>query len=128
MSDREYDDDASQHKYTKTSNVKARSAALTGALLVGLLLGVMASEKLYLIAQETDAPGGGPVAGVRSRKLEVGAAATAVAGSMRRTGGKPRNKLEEILRQVAPSGEVMIVISDMNLIHEDSLKLWLQVW
>ena len=114
-------DDASGKR--KVPNVQARSAMLTGALIVGMCLGVIVSEKLYLITQEADLPEGA-VAAVRSRKLEVQASAgTAV----RRSTGKPRSELEEILQRVAPQGEVMIAISNMNLIHEQSLVMWLEV-
>lgn len=121
-------DDDDEGKYAKASNMKARSAALTAALLVGLCLGIMASEKLYLASQEAELEPGA-LAAVRSRKLEVGAGGAGAAGAagLRRMGGKPRSPLEELLRDVAPNGEVMIAISNMNLIHEQSLTLWLEV-
>jgi hypothetical protein len=115
------DDDASGKR--KVHNVKARSAVLSAALLVGLCLGVIVSEKVYLLTQEADLPEGA-VAAVRSRKLEVHADGGT---AMRRSTGKPRNELEGILQRVAPQGEVMIAISNMNLIHERSLVMWLEV-
>ena len=136
------DDDSSGKR--KVSNVRARSAMLTGALLIGVCLGVIVSEKVYLITQEADLPASA-VAAARSRKLEVSRQATAVGGSaaavagagasclggndsvQRSSGGEPGNKLEEILRKTAPQGEVMIAISNMNLIHEQSLVMWLDV-
>lgn len=123
-----HDDDES--KYAKASSVQARSAALTAALLVGLCLGIMASERLYLASQEAEVDPAA-LAAVRSRKLEVGAGGTAAGGggavSLRHVGGKPRNALEVLLREVAPKGEVMIAISNMNLIHEQTLVMWLEV-
>lgn len=122
------DDDES--KYAKASSVQARSAALTAALLVGLCLGIIASERLYLASQEAEVDPAA-LAAVRSRKLEVGGGAAVAAGGgdagLRRTGGKPRNELEALLREVAPGGEVMIAISNMNLIHEQTLVMWLEV-
>ena len=115
----------------------SRSAVLSAALLVGVCIGVMASEKLYLLTQEADLPQGA-VAAVRSSKLEVGgggggSALTGFSSSVgvntlrRAKGGKPRSELEAILQKVAPQGEVMIAISNINLIHEHSLKMWLEV-
>lgn len=129
-----YDDDDSTGKH-KVSDVRSRSAVLSAVLIVGVCLGVLTSEKLYLLAQESDMPEGA-VAAARTRKLEVSSKALAGgqalaagggAGGMRRMGGKPRNQLEELLRKVAPSGEVMIAISNINLIHESSLTMWLEV-
>ena len=114
-------DDASGKR--KVPNVQARSALLTGALLVGMCLGVIVSEKLYLIAQEADMPEGA-VAAVRSRKLEVSGGSTP---AVRRSTGKPRNELEEILQRVAPQGEVMIAISNYDLVEDRELLMWLEV-
>jgi hypothetical protein len=115
------DDSTGKHK---VSNVRARSAMLTAALLVGMCLGIIVSEKVYLATQEADLPAGA-VAAVRSRKLEVHASGSG--SGVRRSSGQPRNELEEILQRVAPSGEVMIAISNINLIHEHSLEMWLEV-
>ncbi|PRW59143.1 Nucleotide-diphospho-sugar transferase family [Chlorella sorokiniana] len=110
----------------KLSAVKSRSAALTAALLVGVCLGVMVSEKLYLASQEA-ALEPGAVEAIRSRKMEVGSGGSAAAAvTTRRSSGKPRNALEEILQRVAPQGEVMIAISNYNLILESSLVMWLE--
>lgn len=122
----------------KVGALRHRSALLTAALLVGVCLGVIVSEKVYLITQEAELPEGA-VAAVRSRKLEVaasGGAATLAAASGGVSGGpdgiprsadpQPRNELEALLRRVAPQGEVMIAISNMNLIHEQSLVMWLE--
>jgi hypothetical protein len=98
---------------------------LTGALLVGVCLGVLVSEKLYLVTQEADLPEGA-IAAVRSRKLEV-SSGSGGSGVMPRFTGKPRSELEGILQRVAPKGEVMIVISNINLINEQSLVMWLEV-
>lgn len=106
----------------KMGALRHRSALLTGALLVGVCLGVIVSEKLYLVTQEAELPEGA-LAAVRSRKLEVagdgGAVALATAGGgvsggpdaiARSADRQPRNELEALLRQVAPQGEVMIAI------------------
>ena len=123
------DDSTGKHKL---GGVKARSAVLSATLLVGVCLGVMVSEKIYLLSQEAEVSSEA-LAAVRSRKLELNGgggsaqpAALAASGA-RRASGKPRNKLEEVLRRVAPQGEVMIAISNMNLVHEQSLTQWLEV-
>lgn len=112
--EREEDDSTGKRK---VPNLRHRSAVLSAALLVGMCLGVIVSEKLYLLTQESDLPEGA-VAAVRSRKLEVagggggGASLTASGGvsggwdGIPRSSGKPSNELEGILRRVAPQGEV----------------------
>lgn len=102
------DDSTGKHK---AGAAKARGAMLTAALLVGMCLGVMVSEKLYLVSQEAElAPEA--VAAARSRKLELSSGAATGGGGavVRRAQGKPRNALEELLQRVAPQGEVMIAI------------------
>jgi hypothetical protein len=106
------DDSTGKHKSP------ARSAVLTCSLLMGLLSGFIVSEKLYLTAHEADVP---RTAAVRSRKLEVGSASRV--GRLAR----PRNQLEQILQRVAPSGEVMIAISNYDLVEDGELLLWLEV-
>eukprot|EP00887_Chlorella_sp_A99_P004607 scaffold4.g4607.t1 len=129
-----------------SSKRRTRSAVLTAALVLGVCLGVVASEKLYLLTQESDMPAEALAAArsvARSRKLElrlgagaaaegagaaaaVGAAAAAGGAVLRSSGGEPRSELERVLREVAPQGEVMIAISNYNLIREGSLRMWLQ--
>lgn len=102
---------------------------LAAALLVGVCLGVMVSEKLYLASQEA-ALEPGAVEAIRSRKMELGGGGgggAVAAVNTRRNTGKPRNALEEILQRVAPQGEVMIAISNHNLVLESSLVMWLEV-
>ena len=117
----------------KAAASRGRSAVLSAVFILGVCLGVVVSERLYIANQEADTPAAG-LDRVRSRKMELaGAAVKQVAAldagpsnpALRR--GKPRNALETLLRRVAPSGEVMVVISNMNLIHEHSLELWLDV-
>ncbi|KAI3438461.1 hypothetical protein D9Q98_000890 [Chlorella vulgaris] len=110
-----------KHKHTV---VRARSAMLTGALLVGVCLGVLVSEKLYLVTQEADLPEGA-IAAVRSRKLEV-SSGSGGSGVMPRFTGKPRSELEGILQRVAPKGEVLIAISNFDLIGDGELLMWLE--
>lgn len=110
------DDDDSSGK-RKMGSLRHRSALLTGALLVGMCLGVIVSEKLYLITQENDLPEGA-VRAALSRKLEVAAGSAAIAavadggvsggwdGIQRSTAKQPKNDLEALLRRIAPQGEV----------------------
>lgn len=128
--DREDDDSSGKRKVPA---LKHRSALLSAALLVGLCLGVILSEKLYLFTQEGDTPEGA-LAAARSRKLELAAASAALLAAgpgvsggweaIPRSLAQPRSKLEALLRRVAPQGEVMIAISNMNLWHEQSLQMW----
>lgn len=118
----------------KASDARGRSAVLSAVFILGICLGVVVSERLYLATQEDDTPAS-ELQRLRSRKLELasagrGAVQTKGGGSgglFAANNGKPRNELEALLRKVAPAGEVMIVISNMNLIHERSLVMWLEV-
>jgi hypothetical protein len=87
------------------TDARSRSAAASLAFILGLCLGVVISERLYVIRQEARAPPGA----LLSRRFGAGSTAT----------------LEALLRRVAPQKEVMIVISNMNLMDEGSLRLWL---
>ena len=132
-----YDDSTGKHKL---SDVRARSALLSAVFILGVCLGVVAAEKLYLATQEAQTSSAGLQSlRTRSQKLEQdgsggsgsGAVAAAVIAvgepQLFQKGKQPRNDLETLLQRVAPDGEVMIAISNMNLIREDSLKLWLKV-
>jgi len=145
--------DDSQGKYSKASGQKTRLAVLSGAFIIGICLGFLASEKAYLWAQEADTP----VAALQSihshnnnnnaadsrsslffhsfgntdnpKGKSSSSLTTACSTSSNKKEvytGQPRNELEKLLRQIAPKGEIMIAISNMNLIHETSLKLWLE--
>ena len=104
----------------KGKGLRARGTRLTGVFLVGVCLGLIVSEKVYLVTQEADLPEGA-VAALRSRKLEL-------AGSVGvRFSGEPRNQLEGLLQRVAPQGEVMIAISNYDLIPGGELVMWLEV-
>jgi arabinosyltransferase len=129
-----YDDSSGKQK----ANDRAKSsAALSTVLILGICLGFVVSEKLYLKHEEAKTTPDA-LASLRSRKLELGAAqqqqkslssATAVAmndPSLFVKGRTPRNELEKSLQRIAPDGEVMIAISNMNLIRSESLVLWLQ--
>lgn len=133
------DDSQGKHKLT---DVRSRSAVLTAALVLGICLGVVASEKLYLRSQEQQHPGA-VAAALRSRKLQTGGESgvgSAVAltlntgasggdgrgGDIPRNMGEPRNELERVLQRVAPQGEVLIAISNSNLLHGE-LQMWIEV-
>jgi len=113
---------------------------LSTVFILGVCFGIVVAEKLYLSAQE----GGTPVTTPESLRLEKATTNSAVslADSIHRNqhqqhqeqdqkslfikDRQPRSELEKILQHVAPDGEVMIAISNMNLIREDSLVLWLK--
>lgn len=107
----------------KVPNVHVRSAVLSGALIVGACLGLIAGEKLYFLTYNE---GQQEAAGtLRSRKALEGSASSS--GGTLRSASKPRSELEAILRRVAPGGEVMIAISNYLLIEDKELLLWLEV-
>ena len=126
-----YDDSTGKHK---AADAKARTAALSAIFILGICLGVVVAEKLYLNTEEAKTTPES-LQSLRSKKLELLAAAKTNGGnsnlqvsgepSLFVKGRKPRNELEKILQKVAPDGEVMIAISNMNLIRSESLRLWL---
>ncbi len=138
---RSNDDSSGKQK----ANDRAKSSsALATVLILGICLGFVVSERLYL-KHEEEKISPTQLASLRSRKLELGAAqqlqnsldttsTTTTAATAASTtepslfvkGRKPRNELEKILQRVAPDGEVMIAISNMNLIRSESLVLWLK--
>jgi len=130
------DDISGKHK----ANERAKSSAvLSTVLILGACLGFVVSEKLYLNHEEAKTTPA-QLASLRSRKLELGAAqkqssltslttttfSSTTEPSLFAKGRQPRNDLEKILQDIAPDGEVMIAISNMNLIRSESLVLWLQ--
>ena len=117
------EDSTGKRKY---SDVRSRSAVLTAALVVGLCFGVMTAERLYISSQERQHP-------ARRKALQAGgggggeAAGAAQQLGLRRAGaGKPRNDLEALLQRVAPQGEVLIAISNSNLLRGE-LQMWIDV-
>lgn len=137
-----YDDSSGKQK----ANERARSSAvLSTVLILGICLGFVVSEKLYLVHEEGKTTPDA-LASLRSRKLELGAgqqtnslvsALTATTTALSSSSAaaeeslfikdrKPRNDLEKLLQHIAPDGEVMIAISNMNLIRSESLVLWIQ--
>jgi hypothetical protein len=121
----EFEDEDSQGK-NKVPNSRSRAAVLTTALIVGLCLGMLFSEKLYLMTQESDTPSSALQA-LQARKIALQAKVTHITPTTYKHSGPPRSELEKKLREVAPDGEVMIAISNINLIHDNSLTLWLEV-
>ena len=124
----------------KAHDARGRTASMSLVLILGICLGVVVSEKLYLRNEENKTTAAA-LESLRSQKLEMGgsrsistegvatdmsSARRAIDGSNSSSSGsslfvkgrKPRNELEGILQKVAPNGEVMIVISNMNLIRE----------
>lgn len=116
---------------SKPVDARSRSAVLSAVFILGVCLGVIASERLYLNTQDRVSRIE-PVASVRSRKLEMAVAvdpavhrpADAIVPSL---GGAPQNELEALLRELAPGGEVMIVISNITPLTEGTLRMWLEV-
>lgn len=133
---RSNDDSSGKQK----ANERAKSsAALSTVLILGTCVGFVVAEKLYLKHEEAKTTPA-QLASLRSRKLELGAAqqhnslaslATTASSSTTEPslfikGRQPRSNLEKILQRIAPDGEIMIAISNMNLIRSESLVLWLQ--
>lgn len=132
-----HDDSTGKHKF---GDARARSAVLSAVFIVGLCIGVIASEKIYLNSQESQTPSSAfnPVrlqqdpralseVGSTGRSAAVLATNVAEQAGLFQKNREPRNELEMVLQRVAPDGEVIIAISNMNLIHEESLLLWLKV-
>ena len=93
-------------KHHKSSQQNSRKQTLYGVLFTSICLGFMASQQLYMRHQrQLDEQ-------LPSRQLRQKA---------------PRSELESILQQVAPQREVMIAISNYNLIIEGMLTTWLEV-
>lgn len=68
-----------------------------------------------------------PWAAGRSRKLQTGDKGGGAAALGVRSSGAPRNDLERLLQAVAPQGEVLIAISNSNLLHGGELPMWIDV-
>ncbi|GAB4823934.1 hypothetical protein N2152v2_010980 [Parachlorella kessleri] len=96
------DDSSGKHK---PSDARSRSAMLTAALVVGICMGVIAAEGLYLISQERQHPEA--VLRSKARKaLQTSGDSISLSGATaKRSTGKPRNELEALLQRVAPQGE-----------------------
>jgi hypothetical protein len=139
----------------RAGDARGRSAAATAAFLLGLCAGLLAAERAYLRAAEAAAPaaaaaadargraataaaqnsGGGLLAAVLGRRAGAARPGAAISVPAPTTttdadgaaayAGPPRNDLEALLRRVAPSREVMIAVSDSNLLREGTLGEWL---
>jgi len=94
-------------KHHKSSMQQSRKQVLYGVLVAGVCLGFMASQHLYMQHQrqlDNQVP--------RRRLVQK----------------EPQSELESILQRIAPEREVMIAISNYNLIREGMLTTWLEVW
>ena len=94
-------------KHHKSSLQQSRKQVLYGVLVAGVCLGFMASQHLYMQHQ---------------RQLDKQVPKRQLVQK------EPRSELESILQRVAPQREVMIAISNYNLIREGMLTTWLEVW
>lgn len=99
----------------RTPQAKSRGRWIAGALIVGLCLGFAISQEYYL---KTYARGGDAIV-----------PAWATRRQSRETGGtaQPNKELRRILKRIAPKKEVMIAISNANLLKEQTLATWLKV-
>lgn len=91
---------------------RSRTAVVSLVFFVGLCVGFMAAQKMYLSQHAT----GSVKSAVEHRR----------AGREQVLQGAS-SELGKILAKVAPSGEVMIAISNMNLIRAGTLPIWLDV-
>ena len=123
---RVYNDDSTGKK--KVSDARTRSAALSAVFILGICLGVVVAEKMYINMKENSAMD--TLQSLRNNKLELAENTSSIeekdAYVFVRDRAVPRNELEKLLQEIAPDGEVMIVISNMNLIHSESLKMWIE--
>jgi arabinosyltransferase len=125
----DHDDSAGKRK-----GRASRSAGLSAAFVLGLCLGIVVSERLYILHKESEVEPSNALEAVSARKLRLRDSSTKggvdAAVSERREAsslsqGKPRNELEATLRKVAPQGEVLIAISNYNLVREGALNVWI---
>lgn len=98
---------------SKIVEAKARSKGLVTMFLISLCLGMVVAERLYISRR-----GGGLMAASTAaaaqlvhlghRKVSAGS------GAPGEYHGPPRNDLEELLRKIAPSKEVLVAVSNKN--------------
>ncbi len=93
-------------KHHKSAQQQSRKQVLYGVLVAGICLGFVASQHLYTQHQ---------------RQLDNQVPRRQLVQK------QPRSELESILQRVAPQREVMIAISNYNLIREGMLTTWLEV-
>ena len=104
MDSTESSDDPSGKHY-KSSQQHSRKELLYAVLLTGVCVGFVASQQLYMHHQRWEKQ-------VSVRQLQQSA---------------PRSELEGLLQRIAPDREVMIAISNYNLILQGMLTTWLEV-
>lgn len=92
----------------KSSHQAGRRTWSYAVLLSGFCVGFLASQLLYLQSHQQHIPNELK----HRRQLQHGV---------------PASELEKILQQVAPEREVMIAISNYNLIQQGMLTTWLEV-
>ena len=97
--------DDSSGKLHKPLQQHSRKQLLYAVLLTGVCIGFVASQHLYLHHQRWEER-------VPIRQLQQ---------------ITPQSDLEGILQRIAPNHEVMIAISNYNLIREGMLTSWLEV-
>lgn len=93
--------------------------------LVGICLGMIMMEKSYLYYYESQEPLYGSQGGLDLQSSALHRKMSAGDGSQMQTMA-PMNDLHRLLLKIAPQKEVMIAISNMNLVHSQSLLLWLE--
>jgi len=91
------------------------------AVALGACLGFLLMTKLYIYNTERSAVSSDS-GGWHQHLAKEGTSNRKVLRT-----GTPKNDLHRVLQRVAPQGEIMIVISNMNLIHQKSLVYWLEV-
>lgn len=105
LMDRADSPDDPSGKHHKLSQQHSRKQILYAVLLTGVCTGFVAAQQLYMHHQRWEEQ-------VPTRQLQQSA---------------PRSELEGILQRIAPDREVMIAISNYNLIREGMLTTWLEV-
>lgn len=93
-------------KHYKSSQQHSRKEIVYAVLITGVCIGFVAAQHLYMHHQRWEQQ-------VPTRQLPQSA---------------PRSELEGILQRIAPDREVMIAISNYNLILQGMLTTWLEVW
>lgn len=135
--------DGALDKYAKHNDHRARRRSNWAAFWVGLVAGFIAAERLYLHKNPprdgyadavTGAAAGGQfdvtdqTAMQAAREQSAASPVTAAESRAGQLAVGSQSDLLQLLLRVAPSKEVLIAISDFNLVREGMLNTWIQVW
>lgn len=104
-----------------------RSTALSLFFFLGVCIGVVVSERLYVQSVESQTHQGRRVMRTSdgTTKHHLGGGLGTLFTQQQQQTQSNNNELQSLLEDVAPGGEVMIVISNANLLKTTALLMWL---